>query len=303
MRIEHLTSHLNFNSSPHMPSNREKVKQGLDHGSENLGASINNNRPAKSVNFGGSASLNTQKIIQGALNDLIQDGAKDFKGIKKAPNWAVGFLNSAWVVDKLKLVKDNEAKFENIITIFLAGLLKPICVLAMPGAEKEDKQVAATKNFVAAVTGFVLSTSVLTPVSKAVKKVTKDSASFVKYLGESQKDYIKLINPEFEDTVVGIAKDGKKIMGGSLSDAYSTFYKKVADLAITPTKAAITIAFMPHLLKLLFGDKNKKNKEAKPEVQNIQNAPETAQVENSIHKIQLSEKEQVFKQFSGGLLK
>ena len=60
---------------------------------------------------------------------------------------------------------------------------------------------------------------------------------------------------------------------------------------------------MPHLLKLLFGDKNKKNKEAKTEVQNIENAPEAAQVENSIHKIQLSEKEQVFKQFSGGLLK
>lgn len=224
------------------------------------------------------------------MQELIQEGGKDFKGVKNAPEWAVKFLKSQKVNNALKLVKDNEALFENIITIFLAGLLKPICVLAMPGAEEEDKQMAATKNFVAAVTGFVLSSIILTPISKSVKKVTKNMAKF-----KINPEYAKLIDPKWEDIVVGKTKDGKDIMGGYLADAYSTFYKKVADLAITPTKAAITIAFMPYLLNFLFGKKNaakKAEKEAK-----------INEIIQQHSQLKLNENEQVFKQFAGGAIK
>ncbi|HIQ88838.1 TPA: hypothetical protein IAA68_03310 [Candidatus Galligastranaerophilus faecipullorum] len=292
MKIEHLTSHLNFNSSPHMKRTGNRPSKNLDYGAEYKGANIttDKNRPAKSVNFSGSASLDTQKIINNALQELIQEGGKDFKGVKNAPEWAVKFLKSEKVNNALKLVKDNEALFENIITIFLAGLLKPICVLAMPGAEEEDKQMAATKNFVAAVTGFVLSSIILTPISKSVKKVTKNMAKF-----KINPEYAKLIDPKWEDIVVGKTKDGKDIMGGYLADAYSTFYKKVADLAITPTKAAITIAFMPYLLNFLFGKKNaakKAEKEAK-----------INEIIQQHSQLKLNENEQVFKQFAGGAIK
>lgn len=254
---------------------------------KNTDKNLYKNRPAKSVNFSGSASLDTQKIIKSALKELIEEGGKDFRGVKDAPQWAVNFIKSDKVNHTLKLVKDNEALFENIITIFLAGLLKPICVLAMPGAEEEDKQMAATKNFVAAVAGFVLSSLILTPISKSVKKVTKDMSKF-----KINPEYAKLIDPKWEDIVVGKTKDGKDIMGGYLADAYSTFYKKVADLGITPTKAKITITFMPYLLNALFGKRNKAKEEA-------------AKKGNSqpIGQIQLNESEQVFKQFTGGIVK
>ena len=254
---------------------------------KNTDKNLYKNRPAKSVNFSGSASFDTQKIIKSALKELVEEGGKDFKGVKDAPQWAVNFIKSDKVNHALKLVKDNEALFENIITIFLAGLLKPICVLAMPGAEEEDKQMAATKNFVAAVTGFVLSSLILTPISKSVKKVTKDMSKF-----GINPEYAKLIDPKWEDIVVGKTKDGKDIMGGYLADAYSTFYKKVADLGITPTKAKITITFMPYLLNALFGKRNKAKEEA-------------AKTNNSqpIGQIQLNEKEQIFKQFGGGIVK
>ena len=290
MRIEHLTSHLNFNSSPHMQRTKSRAFKEAESIAERKNTKINSNinRPAKSVNFSGSASFDTQKIIKTALRELVEEGSKDFKGVKDAPQWAVNFIKSDRVNHILKLVKDNEAKFENIITIFLAGLLKPICVLAMPGAEEEDKQMAATKNFVAAVTGFALSSLILTPISKSVKKVTKDMSKF-----GINPEYAKLIDPKWEDIIVGKAKDGKDIMGGYLADAYSTFYKKVADLAVTPTKAKITIAFMPYLLSALFG---KKNKEKKGQVEQIQNIQQTRQ-------IQLNENEQVFKQFTGGAVR
>ena len=289
MRIEHLTSHLNFNSSPHMQRTKSRAFKEAENISEhkNTDKNLYKNRPAKSVNFSGSASFDTQKIIKSALKELVEEGGKDFKGVKDAPQWAVNFIKSDKVNHALKLVKDNEALFENIITIFLAGLLKPICVLAMPGAEEEDKQMAATKNFVAAVTGFVLSSLILTPISKSVKKVTKNMSKF-----GINPEYAKLIDPKWEDIVVGKTKDGKDIMGGYLADAYSTFYKKVADLGITPTKAKITITFMPYLLNALFGKRNKAKEEA-------------AKTNNSqpIGQIQLNEKEQIFKQFGGGIVK
>ena len=84
-------------------------------------------------------------------------------------------------------------------------------------------------------------------------------------------------------------------MGGYLADAYSTFYKKVAALAITPTKAAITIAFMPYLLNFLFGKKNaakKAEKEAK-----------INEIIQQHSQLKLNENEQVFKQFAGGAIK
>ncbi len=294
MRIEHLTSKINFYSSPQKMNAKNKIKQSLDYYDNHTGTNKesvkNNNRPAKSVNFSGSASLSTDtaEIVQKNLTKLVNEGIREYKDIKKPGKLAYNFVNSSFVNRGLRLVNKNEALFENIITIFLAGLLKPICVLAMPGAEEEDKQMAATKNFVAAVTGFVLSAIILTPISKSVKKVT---SNLPKYINDPK--YRRLIDPkEFGDEVVMTMKNGKKVMAGDLADAYSTFYKKVADLGITPTKAAITIAFMPHLLNLLFG-KRKAEKEAAKKAQ--------AQIKGE--QIVLNQNEEVFKQFAGGGVK
>lgn len=291
MRIEHLTSHFNFNSSPHIYRGKDKAKQGAMHydnnNSVNINTSTDKNRPAKSVNFGGSAGLETQKIVNKALKELVQEGGKDFARVKDAPQWAVNFLNSKKIAWVLELVKNNEALFENIVTIFLAGLLKPICVLAMPGAPEEDKQAAATKNFVAAVTGFALSTLILTPVSKGVKKVTKNLPKYIK-----DPEYIKLIDPnEFGEEVLKVAKNGKKLRAGDLADAYSTFYKKAADMAITPTKAKITIAFMPYLLNFLF----KRDKKEPKEEQTVNTTQEKL--------LEFGPNEQVYSKFMGGITK
>lgn len=295
MRIEHLTAKLNFNSSPHIKSARGKMKQNADyydsHTTVNKTSVENNNRPAKSINFSGSVSfgnIDTSAIVEKSLNKLINEGVREYKSIKAPGRFAHKIIDSDFFNNALKLVKENEAKFENIITIFLAGLLKPICVLAMPGAEEEDKQMAATKNFVAAVTGFALSMVILTPVSKAVKEVTGNLPKYIK-----DPKYRKLIDPkEFGDSLVATMKDGKKLMAGDLADSYSTFYKKVADLAITPTKAAITIAFMPHLLNLLFGKRKAEKAAAKK-----------AQMQIKAQEITLNQNEQIYKQFSGGMIK
>ena len=250
-----------------------------------------NNRPAKSVNFSGSASLNTDsaKIIEKTLNKLINEQLREYKGIKKPTRWAFKLVDSNFFNEKvLNLVNENEALFENLINIVLAGILKPICVLAMPGAEEEDKQAAATKNIVGAITSFFLSTLILTPVSKGVKKVVANLPRYIK-----DPDYIRLIDKkEFGDEVVQVLKNGKKVMAGDLADAYSTFYKKVADMAITPTKAAITIAFMPYLLDFLFGKKKAAKKAEREALKN-------AQAQIKAKQINLSQDEKVFQEIAG----
>ena len=296
MRIEHLTSHLNFNSSPHVHNARCKAKKGADYLGESTSVenkSVNKNRPAKSVSFSGSVSLDDitkakpAQIIQEELSKLVAEGkAKDFKNINlNAGKLSYGFINSKFMTRALTVVNENESKFENIITIFLAGMLKPLCVLAMPGAEKEDKQMAATKNFISAVVGFALSSAILTPVSKSVKKVTKNLNKYIK-----DADYIRLIDKkEFGDF---IKYHGREIEVGSMADAFSTFYKKIPDLAITPTKAAISIALMPYLLNFLF------KKDKKEEAKKVQQITQT-QMPN----IELKENEQIFSQFKGGAIK
>ena len=287
METKHSTTISKTSFSPYLQSVRDKVKQNVDyHSSEKYDK--NNKRPAKSVNFSGSASLSkdTAKIIQNAVNKMVKEGVREYKGIKKAPEWAYKIINSDLFARALKLVGDNEALFENIITIFLAGMLKPICVLAMPGAEEEDKQAAATKNFVAAVVGFMLSNIILTPVSNGVKKILADIPNYIE-----NPAYRKLIDPkEFGDELVKIGKN-EVMEAGKLADAYSTFYKKVADLAITPTKAKITITFMPFLLNFLFGKKKAEKAAAKK-----------AQAEASLKHIKLNQDEnELYKNFAGGL--
>ncbi len=293
MNIEHLTSKFNFNSSPHTINTKNKIKQHAQYYGSSTGVireSVkNNNRPAKSINFSGSAGLKTDtaELVQKTIEKLVNEGVREYKNVKKPTNLTSKIINSDFFNKALLLVKENEALFENIITIFLAGLLKPICVLAMPGAEEEDKQVAATKNFVGAVTSFVLSALILTPVSKGVKRVVADLPKYIK-----KPKYRKLIDPsEFGDDFVMISKNGKKLMAGDLADAFSTFYKKVADLGITPTKAAITIAFMPHLLNVLFGKRKAEKAAAKKAMEQIKS-----------EQITLNKNEQVFKKFTGGIV-
>ena len=291
MKVKHLTSYIN-NKTENFKFRGKPKSQVSGHNIQHTNAlelrkdKIElNTRPAESVNFGGSASSKAAEAIKEALGEISQGAtkksffgfARNRKGeLTKTSEKITGFIDSKNVQKALLMVKENEALFENIITIVLAGLLKPICVLAMPGAEKEDKQVAATKNFVAAVVGFVISTIILTPISKSVGKVTKNLHKYIK-----DPEYVKLIDP--------------KNLDSEAADAFSTFYKKAADLVITPTKAAITIGLTPYLLDFLFKDRKKLKDE--------KDAIEVQGLYNKLQQMKLNENEQIFNKFAKGEIK
>ena len=55
-----------------------------------------------------------------------------------------------------------------------------MCVLAMPGAEEEDKQFTATKNALSAFIGYLLSYAVLDPISSGVNKFLDNPGKYIK---------------------------------------------------------------------------------------------------------------------------
>ena len=138
------------------------------------------NRPARAISFGGSAGLT--------------------KTATKAFNKTVEFVN------------DNEAAYNAIYSLIVAGMLKPLFVLNMPGSEDKDKQIVATKNFLQAFIGCFLSYTVGGKFVKKAIDVVKTNFDLIKVNKET--DTIEAIKAEsakaLEMAKEALAKEGKK---------------------------------------------------------------------------------------------
>ncbi len=236
---------------------RERHKEGaLYDGSNKTECNITKNRPAERVSLGGSERLRENQPSFTSNPKLVTNIAKEalYSGqMSKIPNWAEKMGAANWFEKITTGADKHETFFEAVTSLVVAGMLKPVCVLAMPGAEMEDKQMSATKNAVSAFIGFGISNLLLSPCSNGVNKVLKsiNSKDPTKYIKDM--DYIKALKNE--ELLPG--------MKSTLGEAFKTAYKKTPDVVIaSPLKAGITIALVPYMLNFLF-KKDKKDKEKK----------------------------------------
>ncbi len=265
---------------------RQKLYQSAKHKHNSIDK-YNQFRPAERVSLGGSELLKDNLTAQPDMTasvpsftgkeKVIKTTAEMVKGITKEainkgamediPKWADKMGGANFFKGLLKSVDKSETFFEAVTALVIAGMLKPICVLAMPGAEMEDKEMSATKNAVSAFIGFGLSNLILGPFSSAVNKIVKsvDSKDPTKYIKDI--NYVDAIKNEELITLA----NGTKLKS-TLGDAFKTTYKKLPDLAVSPMKAALTIALTPYILKFLFKkDKAGKNSKKKNPVENPMN--------------------------------
>ena len=105
-------------------------------------------RPAQAISFGGSIGLN--KLFHSTV----------------------------------EFVYDNEAAYNAIYSLIIAGMLKPLFVLNMPGSEEKDKQIVATKNFLQAFLGSFLSLTIGGGFIKKAIDVVKNNRSLLKIDGD-----------------------------------------------------------------------------------------------------------------------
>ena len=122
---------------------------------------LNNNqiRPAERASLSGSEHLNGNISFTGdpKMVTNIAKTALSKAGVGELPGWADKMGGAKWFSSVLNSVNKNETFYEAFVALVVAGMLKPICVVAMPGAKMEDKQMSATKNAASAIVGFGLS--------------------------------------------------------------------------------------------------------------------------------------------------
>lgn len=254
-----------YNEQAHYKKSAPNVMQGTHLINEDKSNNVNI-RPAESVSFSGSASSNAAKTVQkmGFTDGIAEKLAKSKTFHKMA-----------------RKSDENEAVIKALIALGLAGVLKPICVLAMPGAEKEDKQFTATKNCLSAVIGYLLSCAIFNPISRGVNEFLNNPEQYIKDKNnwlletfqkeakEAKKDTkfqrVVLTPQLIKEGKENAAKAGVPFYYTDMKTGMKTVYKNAPGLIVAPLKAALTIALMPIILKLVFGDSKGKKKAKKQE--------------------------------------
>ena len=177
-----MKTYLNYSQNNQINNNAllmQKRKHVVEQAKKNTIARENNelNRPARAISFGGSASYKASKAITG----LVENKGKFSK-----------FVNNT-----INFVNENEAAYNAVYSLIVAGILKPFAVLNMPGSEEKDKQIVATKNFLQAFLGSFLSLTI--------------GGGFIKKAIDVVKNNMKLIKVE-DDNISSFKADSKEAL-------------------------------------------------------------------------------------------
>lgn len=193
-------------------------------------------------------SKNKIGMTKSATDARLQGGffnAKNSKISFGGKRWD-NFLKSKKLADFLKGMNDV-AWMESIFYFLLAVTIKPLAVMATPGAKKEDKEYSATKSFVAGFVDFGLSTISILPITYAVKK-----------FGE------KLNNPKY---VKQVTDKVKYLQNKDNLDVFKKTVGYIPKFLMIPVRSALTIALIAPTMKYLFPN-HKKTKKTKNISQN-----------------------------------
>ena len=191
-----------------------------------------------------SVTLSKNKIgmTKSATDAKLQGGffnAKNSKISFGGKRWD-NFLKSEKLANFLKGMNDV-SWMESIFVFLLAVTIKPLAVMATPGAKKEDKEYSATKSFVSGFVDFGLSTLTILPITYAVKK-----------FGD------KLNNPQYAKQVTDKVK---YLQNSDNFDAFKKVVSYIPKFLMIPVRSALTIALIAPTMKYLFPNhkKTKKN--------------------------------------------
>lgn len=166
-----------------------------------------------------------------------------------------------WILEKTD--KHNVAA-SAFIALILAGVLRPLAIMSLPGKkDKDDKIYASGHSMASGVIGFAFSTLVTAPLDTAINKIKKDPAKF------SAEHLAKLKKTAKE----GLTELERNVAGRTV-DALETCLKNVPDWIIAVPRAMLTIALIPPILKYVFGVEKKKKAPVQQQPQTVEVKPE-----------------------------
>ena len=142
--------------------------------------------------------------------------------------------------DKILKAGNDLAKIESKFMFAIAVTIKPITIMALPGAKEEDKKYAATKAFLGGAVDFAIATAAITPITGVINKFNEQLEK----------------NPKIIEKV-SYLKDKQKF------DSFKKIVEYAPKFLLVPVRSALTIALIPPTLKYLFPEEAKKLKEKK----------------------------------------
>lgn len=175
----------------------------------------------------------------------------------------------------LKYAEEHNVSTSALIALVLAGIMRPIVTMALPGKkDKEDKIYASGHAMASGIMGFLVSTAVTSPLDGAISKCIEASekAVYTNKLkeGETLESVNKMASKVFKDMFQKIKdiddlaekavkldlKEAKALR--AKQEAMKTLVKNIPDWIIAVPRACLTIALIPPILKYVFGIEKKK---------------------------------------------
>lgn len=237
---------------------KEKERAGL------YGKNVNEDKNKFSGNFTGKS-----EVAASVLNSTFKDnifGSRIYNGL-------------------LKFAEDHNVAGSALMSLFLAGALRPATIMALPGKkDKDDKIYASGHSMASGVIGFVASTIITSPwdqgvnslmdnykkhyekvienIQKGVSDVNKDVPPLKYKFPLLDKKYGRLV----ELAKQSLDKNGKIEKKALLKqlDAMKLYMKNITDWAIAIPRSILTIALIPPILKYVFGMEKKPKEAPKP---------------------------------------
>ncbi len=204
---------------------------------ENYGASVYKNKRGLNANNSGDF---TSKSEVAAIS---------FNGVGSK------IAKSGWFNWLLVKTQEHNVPMNAFIALILAGVLRPIATISLPGKkDKEDKMYASGHAIASGVVGFLFSTIVTAPLDDTIKKIKNDPAKY------AAKSLAKLKKEAHEG-----ATEASRNMAARAVNSLETCLKNIPDWIIAVPRAMLTIALIPPILKYVFGlEKKKKPENAVP---------------------------------------
>lgn len=109
-----------------------------------------------------------------ASKQLLQGRDRvSFNGItdKIAQKTADAIANSQILQTFLKTAEKNASYFDALVSLGIVATLRPFAIMAVPGAKKEDKQVASAKSVASGIVGLIFAAMVYLPLARSMEKL------------------------------------------------------------------------------------------------------------------------------------
>lgn len=222
-------------------------------------SSSDNSRSAVHESANQNVSQNAKKYANDCVNlknanmRLREPGEVNFCGLPAPTAEAekvAKFYTSKGVKKALEFADKSQLVFSAAFALVLTGVFRPAAIMTLPGQKKnkDDKKYASAHSIASGVIGYALANVLFTPLSRSVKRLTKDPQKFI------NKDSYLL-------------KDGKALSTAAM------YLDRMPDIAFAIPKGLLTVALIPPILKYVFGWEKKSSASDKKEAPIVPNPP------------------------------